>query len=86
VNHDENRVVTLAKDGEKYIFSYKKCNRGVLLGTLGRFAADSQLNFSWHDAAVLANKTSKDQQALCRSSGGRSGHQPRPGPISPARE
>ena len=53
---DQKKVLTLAKDGERYVFTYDRANSKALLGVFGRFAANSELIFSWHDAAVLSKK------------------------------
>ncbi len=52
----ELRVFTLVKDGEKYIFRFDDRSQRQLLGVFGRFAANPELNFSWHDAAVASKK------------------------------
>jgi hypothetical protein len=49
-------VVALVKEGERYIFLYDQESTPALLQTLGRFAGDSDLSFSWYDAAVLSQR------------------------------
>lgn len=49
-------VVALVKDSERYIFLYDNESTSSLLQTLGRFAGDPQLSFSWYDAAVLSQR------------------------------
>ncbi|HTI49577.1 MAG TPA: hypothetical protein VL475_01445 [Planctomycetaceae bacterium] len=49
-------VVALVKDSERYIFLYDNESTSTLLQTLGRFAGDPELNFSWYDAAVLSQR------------------------------
>lgn len=49
-------VVALVKDNERYIFMYDQESRDTMLRTLGRFAADTELSFTWYDAAVLTQK------------------------------
>ena len=49
-------VLALVKDGERYVFLYDEKSVSALLQTLGRYAADPELNFSWYDAAVLSQK------------------------------
>ena len=49
-------VVALVKDAERYIFLYDAESTGALLQTLGRFAGDPELSFSWYDAAVLSQR------------------------------
>lgn len=55
-------VVALVKDAERYIFLYDKESTQALLQTLGRFAGDSELSFSWYDAAVLSQRVRKLEQ------------------------
>ncbi|MEZ5942988.1 MAG: hypothetical protein R3C18_16465 [Planctomycetaceae bacterium] len=54
-------VLALVKDGERYVFMYDEDSLPQLLQTLGRFAADPELNFSWYDAAVLSQRVRKGQ-------------------------
>jgi hypothetical protein len=48
--------IALRKDGETYIFRFDDVSHRAFLNVLGRFAADPNLSFSWHDAAVLCKK------------------------------
>ena len=59
----QKRTVILAKEGEKYLFAYDERSRKALLGVFGRFAANPDLNFSWHDAAVLSKKTLEQEKS-----------------------
>jgi len=52
----EINVLALIKGEERYLFLYDDSNRTETLRTLGRFAADPQLSFSWYDAAVMSKK------------------------------
>ncbi|MGE4000228.1 MAG: hypothetical protein AB7I48_08430 [Planctomycetaceae bacterium] len=54
-------VLALVKDGERYVFLYDEKSVSALLQTLGRYAADPELNFSWYDAAVLSQKVRRLQ-------------------------
>jgi hypothetical protein len=49
-------VIALVKGGERYVFLYDDDSRAEAIRTLGRFAANPDLSFSWHDAAVLGDK------------------------------
>ena len=49
-------VVALVKGTERYVFLYDDESSSTLLQTLGRFAADPELSFTWYDAAVLSQK------------------------------
>lgn len=55
-------VVALVKGEERYIFLFNDQRKGELLRTLGKYASNSQLNFSWYDAAVLSQKVRKATQ------------------------
>src|SRR5690242_19388629 len=55
VTQDIN-VLALVKGDERYIFLFDDNNRSEALRTLGRFASNPELSFSWYDAAVLSQK------------------------------
>ena len=55
VTHDIN-VLALVKGEERYIFLYDDERKSEALRTLGRFASNPELSFSWYDAAVLSQK------------------------------
>ena len=55
VSRDIN-VVALVKGEERYIFLFNDGQKSETLHTLGRYASDSKLSFSWYDAAVLSQK------------------------------
>jgi hypothetical protein len=46
----------LLKCGERYVFFYDEKSIPQLLNTLGRYAADPELEFSWRDAAILSQQ------------------------------
>ena len=52
-------VLALHKQESRYMFMFQDRDLPKLLQTLGRYAADPELDFTWHDAAVLANKARK---------------------------
>jgi hypothetical protein len=58
VTRDIN-VLALVKGEERYIFLFDDQNRSEALRTLGRFASNPELSFSWYDAAVLSQKIRK---------------------------
>jgi hypothetical protein len=55
VTQDIN-VLALVKGEERYIFLFDDANRSETLRTLGRYASNPELSFSWYDAAVLSQK------------------------------
>ena len=59
-------VLALVKGEERYIFLYDDEHRSEALRTLGRFASNPELSFSWYDAAVLSQRirqTAQEQRA-----------------------
>jgi hypothetical protein len=55
VSQDIN-VLALVKGEERYVFLYDDNNRAATLRTLGRYASNPELSFTWYDAAVLSQK------------------------------
>jgi hypothetical protein len=49
-------VLALVKGEERYIFLFNDQHRGEALRTLGKFATNPELSFTWYDAAVLSQK------------------------------
>ena len=49
-------VVALVKGEERYIFMFNDHQKGETLRTLGKYASNPELSFSWYDAAVLSQK------------------------------
>ncbi len=52
-------VLALIKGEERYVFLYDDESGDQLLQTLGQYAADPELTFSWYDAAVMSQRISK---------------------------
>lgn len=52
-------VLALVKNEERYVFLYDDTSIDKLLRTLGQYAADPDLSFSWYDAAVLSQRVRK---------------------------
>jgi hypothetical protein len=50
------KVIALIKGVEQYVFLYDENNRAETLRTLGRYASNPELSFTWYDAAVLSQK------------------------------
>jgi hypothetical protein len=49
-------VLVMRKGNERYIFLFDDASRAEALRTLGRYASNPELSFSWYDAAVLSQK------------------------------
>ena len=49
-------VLALVKGSERYIFLFDDAHRAEALRTLGRYASNPELSFTWYDAAVLSQK------------------------------
>lgn len=66
----EINVLALVKGSERYIFLFDDEHRSETLRTLGRFASNPDLSFTWYDAAVLSQKVrqtaEKSQQTASR--------------------
>lgn len=52
----EVNVLAIIKGKERYIFIYSDENAAETLRTLGRFASNQDLSFTWYDAAVSSQK------------------------------
>lgn len=52
----EVNVLALVKGEQRFLFLFDDENRTETLRTLGRFAADPDIDFTWYDAAVLSRK------------------------------
>jgi hypothetical protein len=59
VTQDIN-VLALVKGQERYIFLYDDASRAETLRTLGRYASNADLSFTWYDAAVLSQKVRQE--------------------------
>lgn len=60
---DDINVLALVKGEERYLFLYNDDNRAETLRTLGRYASNTDLSFSWYDAAVLSQKVRSTKKA-----------------------
>jgi len=61
-------VLALVKGPDRYIVLFNDDNQSEALRTLGRYASNPDLSFSWYDAAVLSQKIRKI--ALTKQQGG----------------
>ncbi|MDR1290717.1 MAG: hypothetical protein LBK06_05915 [Planctomycetaceae bacterium] len=59
-------VLALVKGEERYVFLYNDTSRSEALRTLGRYASNPELSFTWYDAAVLSQKIRQESQHLTR--------------------
>lgn len=60
---DDINVLALVKGEERYLFLYNDETRAETLRTLGRYASNPDLSFSWYDAAVLSQKVRSTKKA-----------------------
>ena len=63
-------VLALIKGQERFVFLYDDESADQLLQTLGQYAADPELNFSWYDAATLSQRVRKLREADATSTAG----------------
>jgi hypothetical protein len=61
VSQDIN-VLALVKGKERYVFLYDDASRAETLRTLGRYASNPELSFTWYDAAVLSQKIRQESR------------------------
>jgi hypothetical protein len=66
VSQDIN-VLALVKGNERYIFLYDDASRAETLRTLGKYASNPELSFTWYDAAVLSQKVRQNAAAATHS-------------------
>ena len=66
VSQDIN-VLALVKGNERYIFLYDDASRAEALRTLGRYASNPELSFTWYDAAVLSQKIRQESRKAAPS-------------------
>ncbi len=67
MNQDIN-VLALVKGTERYVFLYNDANRAETLRTLGRYASNPELSFTWYDAAVLSQKIRQESRKFVSTS------------------
>ncbi|MEN6507142.1 MAG: hypothetical protein ABFD92_21610 [Planctomycetaceae bacterium] len=49
------RKLVFVKGTERYIFLFTPSEEDKLMRTMGRFAANPELSFTWYDAAVCSH-------------------------------
>ena len=55
-------VLALVKGTEKYVWTYTDQHKSDALNSIGRFAANPELSFTWYDAAILCQRIRKVTQ------------------------
>ena len=64
---EDINVLALVKGDERYVFLYDDASRAEALRTLGRFASNPELSFSWYDAAVLSQRIRQESRSRTQS-------------------
>lgn len=59
MRNEETNMLALVKGEERYVFLYTDAQAAEVLQTIGRFASNPDLSFTWYDAAVVATKVRK---------------------------
>ena len=54
-------VLALVKVSERYVFLYDDNSSEQVLQSLGKYASDTELSFTWYDAAVLSQKVRRQR-------------------------
>lgn len=57
-------VIGIAKGDERFIFIYTHDARSDALRTMGRWASNQDLSFSWYDAAVLSKRVREEANSV----------------------
>jgi hypothetical protein len=57
-------ILALIKANERYVYIYDDDSRDPLLEAFRAGAANPDLSFSWHDAAVLTEKAREQAEAV----------------------
>ena len=65
---EDINVLALVKGSERYIFLYDDTTRAETLRTLGRYASNPDLSFTWYDAAVLSQKIRQEHRETEKNS------------------
>lgn len=53
-------VLAMVKGEQRYVFIYTDENRKSIMGQMGKFAADPELDFSWYDAALCQRRVREE--------------------------
>lgn len=57
-------VLAMVKGEERYVFLYDPQSIDQLIDQLGKYASDPELDFTWYDAAILAEKARGSKTGL----------------------
>ena len=82
VSQDIN-VIALVKGEERYVFLFDDAHRSEALRTLGRFASNPELSFSWYDAAVLSQRIRQTAAEVAQEQAAHAEHAAHPSPPAP---
>ena len=63
MNRIQTNILALKKSGENFVFIFDDDQGDEYLRTLGRWASNPDINFSWYDAAVMSLRYRKMQGA-----------------------
>ena len=61
-NRPDLNVLALVKGPEQYVFLFPDSERQELLRTLGRFASNWELSFTWYDADKLSQRVRQEAE------------------------
>lgn len=59
-------IQCLQKGPEVYVFLYPDEQRSECIRTLGRFASNPELSFSWYDAALISQAIRREAKGALR--------------------
>ena len=60
----EINVLALVKGTERFVFLFDDESRSETLTMLARYASNSDLSFTWYDAAVLSQKIRQEPASM----------------------
>lgn len=52
-------VLALVRDEHRFVFLYDDNSVETMLATLSQYASDPELDFTWYDAAMMAQRVRK---------------------------
>lgn len=53
---DGDRLVSISRRGETFIFIYTNATRTAMLRELGKLAANPESSFTWYEAAIVSQR------------------------------